>query len=186
MWRIVLYTAINPDTGASFLPNSITSWSMLLSVSPAGARALAAVVALTLRGRADWLRYPQIGLWLLALASAVYIADADAPFTGLRPLPGRGTTASCDPGRFGQVGRCRDSRTRRSPQRPHRGANAAARRTLRTQVQPRRARPRRSRLPACLGARFSPGMGLNAGPAASRRRGDAGTPSAAGYPAAGV
>ena len=69
MWRIVLYTAMYPDTGASFLPNSITSWSMLLSVTPAGA---GAVAALTLRGRAGWLRDPQVGLWRWP---AVYIAD---------------------------------------------------------------------------------------------------------------
>ncbi len=38
-----------------------------------------AVAALTLRGRACWLRYLQIGLRLLTLASSVYIADTCAP-----------------------------------------------------------------------------------------------------------
>jgi hypothetical protein len=88
MWRIVGYTAANLDTGVSFEPNSITNWSVLLSVAPAGAGALVAVVALTLRGRARWLRYLQIGLWLLALASSVYIADTCAPLIGLGPLYG--------------------------------------------------------------------------------------------------
>lgn len=61
---------------------------MLLSVAPAGARVLVAVVALTLRGRARWLRYLQIGLWHLALASSVYIAGTCAPLIGLGPLFG--------------------------------------------------------------------------------------------------
>jgi hypothetical protein len=68
MWRIVGYTAANLGTGVSFEPSSITNWSVLLSVAPAGAGTLVAVVALMLRGRARWLRYLQIGLWLLALA----------------------------------------------------------------------------------------------------------------------
>jgi hypothetical protein len=88
MWRIVGYTAANLDTGVSFEPNSITKGSVLLSVAPAGAGALVAVVALTLRGRARWLRYLQIGLWLLALASFVYIADTCATLIGLGPLSG--------------------------------------------------------------------------------------------------
>jgi hypothetical protein len=88
MWRTLAYTTMDPETGASFFPNSITTWSELLSVAPAGAGALVAVAALTLRGRARWLRYPQIGLWLLALASSVYIAETCAPFTGLGPLYG--------------------------------------------------------------------------------------------------
>jgi hypothetical protein len=88
MWRTLAYTTMDPETGASFWPSSITTWSELLSVAPAGAGALVAVVALTLRGRARWLRYLQIGLWLLALASSVYIADTCAPFTGLGPLYG--------------------------------------------------------------------------------------------------
>jgi hypothetical protein len=86
MWRIVAYTTMDPETGVSFFPNSITTWSELLSVAPAGAAAFVAVVALTLRRRARWLRYLQIGLWLMALASSIYIADTCAPFTGLGPL----------------------------------------------------------------------------------------------------
>jgi hypothetical protein len=88
MWRNLGYTAANLGTGVSFLPNSITPRSELLTVAPAGAGALVAVVALTLRGRARWLRYLQLGLWLLALASSVYIVDICAPFTGLGPLSG--------------------------------------------------------------------------------------------------
>jgi hypothetical protein len=88
MWRDVAYTAANLGTGVSFEPDSITTWSELLSVAPAGAGALVAVVALALRGRARWLRYLQIGLWLLALASSVYIVNTCAPFTGLGPLSG--------------------------------------------------------------------------------------------------
>jgi hypothetical protein len=88
MWRIVGYTAANLDTGVSFEPNSITNWSVLLSVAPAGAGALVAVVALTLRGRARWLRYLQIGLGLLALAGSVYIVDTCAPLIGRGPLYG--------------------------------------------------------------------------------------------------
>ena len=34
-----------------------------------------AVVALMLRGRARWLHYPQIGLWLLVLADSWAIVD---------------------------------------------------------------------------------------------------------------
>ena len=88
MWRIVGYTAANLATGVSFLPNSLTNGSDLLSVAPAGAAALVAVVALALRGRARWLRCLQIGLWLLALASSVCIVNICAPFTGLGPLVG--------------------------------------------------------------------------------------------------
>ena len=88
MWRIVGYTAANLETGVSFLPNSITNGNVLLSVAPAGAGALVAVAALALRGRARWLRYLQIGLWLLALASSIYIGNICAPFTSLGPLSG--------------------------------------------------------------------------------------------------
>jgi hypothetical protein len=88
MWRILGYTAANLSTGVSFEPNSITNRSVLLSVAPAAAGTLVAVVALTLRGRARWLRYLQIGLWLLALASSVYIAGTCAPLIGLGPLYG--------------------------------------------------------------------------------------------------
>jgi hypothetical protein len=86
MWRILGYTAANLSTGVSFEPNSITNWDVLLSVAPAGAAALVAVVALPLRGRARWLRCLQIGLWLLALAGSVYIVDTCAPLIGLGPL----------------------------------------------------------------------------------------------------
>jgi hypothetical protein len=88
MWRIVGYTAANLATGVSFGPSSITMWSVWLPVAPAGAGALVAVAGLALRGRARWLRYLQIGLWLLALASSVYIVNACAPFTSLGPLSG--------------------------------------------------------------------------------------------------
>jgi hypothetical protein len=88
MWRDVGYTAVNLATGVSFEPDSITMWDVWLSVAPAGAAALVAVAGLALRGRARWLRYLQIGLWLLALASSVYIVNACAPFTSLGPLLG--------------------------------------------------------------------------------------------------
>jgi hypothetical protein len=88
MWRIVAYTAVNLATGVSFEPGSITTWSVWLSVAPAGAAALVAVAALALRGRARLLCYLQIGLWLLALASSVYIVSACAPLTSLGPLLG--------------------------------------------------------------------------------------------------
>jgi hypothetical protein len=88
MWRIVGYTAMNPGTGVSFLPGSMTGWSEQLSFAPAQAWVLVAVVALILRRRARWLRYPQIGLCLLALASSVYIAGACAAFTGVGALYG--------------------------------------------------------------------------------------------------
>jgi hypothetical protein len=88
MWRIVGYTAANLATGVSFEPSSITTWDVWLSVAPAGAAALAAIVVLALRERARWLRYPQILLWLLALASSVYIVNTCAPFTSLGPLLG--------------------------------------------------------------------------------------------------
>ena len=86
MWRDVGFTAVNLATGVSFVPGSITTRDELLSVAPAGAGALVAVVALALRGRARWLRHLQIGLWLLALASSVCIVNACAPFTSLGPL----------------------------------------------------------------------------------------------------
>jgi hypothetical protein len=88
MWRIVGYTAVNLGTGVSFEPSSITNWSVLLSVAPAGAAAVVAVVALVLRWRASWLRYLEIGLWLLALAGSVYIARTCAPLIGLGLLGG--------------------------------------------------------------------------------------------------
>jgi hypothetical protein len=44
---------------------------------------LAAVGGLALKGRARWLCYLQISLWLLALASFVYLTETFAPFTGL-------------------------------------------------------------------------------------------------------
>ena len=86
MWRILGYTAANLSTGVSFEPKSITTGRVLLSLAPAAAGALAAIVALALRGRARWLRYLQIGLWLLTLASSAYIADTCAPLIGLAPL----------------------------------------------------------------------------------------------------
>jgi hypothetical protein len=86
MWRDVAFTAANLATGVSFEPSSITMRSELLTVASAGAGALVAVAGLALRGRARWLRYLQIGLWLLALASSVYIVNACAPFTSLGPL----------------------------------------------------------------------------------------------------
>ena len=87
MWRILGDTMGNPATGASFpLPGWFTTRWQLLSVAPAGAGVLVAVAGLVLRGRARWLRYLQIGLWLLALASSVGIAEACAPITGLEPL----------------------------------------------------------------------------------------------------
>jgi hypothetical protein len=89
MWRIVGDTAANLSTGVSFEPNSITNRSVLLSLAPGGAGALVAVVALALRGRARWLRYLQIGLWLLALVGFGYIADTCAPLIGLGPLVGQ-------------------------------------------------------------------------------------------------
>ncbi len=89
MWRVLPFTLWNPATGASFpLPGWFTTSRELLSVAPAGAGVLVAVAGLALRGRARWLRYLQIGLWLLALASFVFITEALAPFTGLEPLYG--------------------------------------------------------------------------------------------------
>lgn len=85
-YRVVGYTAANPETGVSYWPSSITLWSQRLALAPAAAGMLVAVVTLVLRGRALWLRYLQIGLWLLALASFVYIVDVCAPFTGLEAL----------------------------------------------------------------------------------------------------
>ena len=86
MWRDLGYTASNLSTGVSFEPDSITDWSVYLPLAPAGAEALVAVVALTLRGRARWLRYLQIGLWLLALAGFGYITAICAPLVGLGPV----------------------------------------------------------------------------------------------------
>jgi hypothetical protein len=87
MWRALGDTLSDPATGASFpLPGWFTTRGELLSVAPASAGVLVAVAELALRGRARWLRYLQIGLWLLALASFVCIARALAPFTGLEPL----------------------------------------------------------------------------------------------------
>jgi hypothetical protein len=88
MWRIVGYTAANLSTGVSFEPNSITNGGVLVSIVPGGAGALVALVTLTLGGRARWLRYLQIGLLLLALASSVYIVDTCAPLIGLGLLVG--------------------------------------------------------------------------------------------------
>jgi hypothetical protein len=86
MWRDLGYTASNLSTGVSFEPDSITNRTVWLSVAPAGAGALVAVVALALRGRARWLRYLQIGLWLLALASFVCITATCGPLVGLGPV----------------------------------------------------------------------------------------------------
>lgn len=88
MWRDVAFTAANLATGVSFEPSSITMWDMWLSVAPAGAAALVAVVELALRERPRWLRYLHLGLWLLALASSVYIVNTCAPFTSPGPLLG--------------------------------------------------------------------------------------------------
>jgi hypothetical protein len=82
MWRAVGYTQAVYASSANPVPER----GYLLSFAPAGAGVLLAIVALTLRGRARWLHYPQIGLWLLALASSVYIARVAAPITG--PLYG--------------------------------------------------------------------------------------------------
>lgn len=88
MWRTLADTMWNPATGASYLPDWVTMPRELLSAAPAGAGVLVAVAGLALRGRARWLRYLQIGLWLLALADSGFIADTFAPFTGLEPLYG--------------------------------------------------------------------------------------------------
>jgi hypothetical protein len=88
MWGIALYTLLAPDGVWSPLPNSMTIWNELPFLAPAGAGTLVAIVALTVRGRARWLRYPQIGLWLLTLASSIYVAATCDPFTGLGPLCG--------------------------------------------------------------------------------------------------
>jgi hypothetical protein len=87
-YRIVGYTTMNPGTGAFWWPNSITLWSERFALAPAAAGVLVALAGLALRGRARWLRYLQIGLWLLALASSVYITETCAPFTGLEVLYG--------------------------------------------------------------------------------------------------
>ena len=88
MWRNLGETMWNPATGASFVPGWFTGPRQLLSVAPAGAGALAAVAGLALKGRARWLCYLQIGLWLLTLASSVYLTETFAPFTGLGLLYG--------------------------------------------------------------------------------------------------
>jgi hypothetical protein len=49
------------------------------SVTYAGAGVLVAIVALMLRGRARWLHYPQIGLWLLVLADSSGAVDQQVP-----------------------------------------------------------------------------------------------------------
>jgi hypothetical protein len=84
MWRDVGYTLAVYASSANPVPER----GYLLSFAPAGAGVLVAIVALTLRGRARWLHYPQIGLWLLALASSIYIAHVAAPVTGPGPLYG--------------------------------------------------------------------------------------------------
>jgi hypothetical protein len=84
MWRDVGYTLAVYASSANPVPER----GYLLSFAPAGAGVLVAIVALTLRGRARWLHYPQIGLWLLALASSIYIAHVGAPITGPGPLYG--------------------------------------------------------------------------------------------------
>lgn len=81
MWRNLGDTMWNPDTGVSYLPGWVSVAREMLSVAPAGAGVLAAVAGLALRGR--WLRYLEIGLWLLTLGSFVYMARVLAPFTGL-------------------------------------------------------------------------------------------------------
>jgi hypothetical protein len=86
MWRTLGDTMGNLETGVSRLPGWATTGRELLSAAPAGAGVLVAVAGLALRGRARRLRYLQIGLWLLALASFIYIAETFAPFTGLDPL----------------------------------------------------------------------------------------------------
>jgi hypothetical protein len=88
MWRTLADTAVNLSTGVSFLPDSLTTGIELRSIAPAAAAALTAIVALALGKRAGWLRYLQIGLWLVALASSVVIVDTCASFTGLGPLLG--------------------------------------------------------------------------------------------------
>jgi hypothetical protein len=82
MWRDVGYTLAVYASSA----NPVPARGYLLSFAPAGAGVLVAIAALTLRGRARWLHYPQIGLWLLTLASSIYIAHVAAPITG--PLYG--------------------------------------------------------------------------------------------------
>jgi hypothetical protein len=82
MWRIAGYTAMDGGTGASFMPSWVNAGSVLLSVAPAGAGALVAIVG------ARGLRCARIGLWVLALASSVFIAETCAPFTGLGALYG--------------------------------------------------------------------------------------------------
>ena len=86
MWRDLAFTTMDGETGVSYFPSSITTWDELLSVAPAGAGTLVTTMALALRGRVRWLRYLQIGLLLLALASSVYVAVTCAPFAG--PLYG--------------------------------------------------------------------------------------------------
>lgn len=86
MWRNLGDTMWNPDTGVSYLPGWVSVAREMLSVAPAGAGVLAAVAGLALRGR--WLRYLEIGLWLLTLGSFVSMARVLAPFTGLGLLYG--------------------------------------------------------------------------------------------------
>ena len=88
MWRDTGFIVANLSTGVSFMPSSTTSWGAWLSVVPAGAAALVAFVALVRREHARWLRYLQIGLWLLALAGFAYIAAGCARLVGLRPVWG--------------------------------------------------------------------------------------------------
>jgi hypothetical protein len=88
MWRIALDALLALDGVWSPAPSSMTTWNALPFLAPAGAGALVALVALTLGGRARWLRYPQIGLWLLTLASSIYIAAACEHLAGLGPLCG--------------------------------------------------------------------------------------------------
>jgi hypothetical protein len=88
MWRDFGDIMGNLATGASFLPHWYTWPRELISAAPAAAGVLTAVAGLGLRGRARWLRYLQIGLWLLALASSLGITAAFAPFSGLAPLYG--------------------------------------------------------------------------------------------------
>jgi hypothetical protein len=81
MRRIILSTLVNRAT-LSWLPWK-DQWH---PVTYAGAGVLVAIVALLLRGRARWLHYPQIGLWLLVLAESWTVAD-DGLETGIRGVP---------------------------------------------------------------------------------------------------
>lgn len=88
MWRDVGYTMAVYNSPWSFPLPATTPTDEQLAVVPAAAAMLVALVALALRGRARWLHYPQIGLWLLVLASSIYIARACAPVTGTGMLYG--------------------------------------------------------------------------------------------------